>query len=91
MNYPPEMTNALKATWVKKAWVSENKSPNPNDCPNCGGAGYLYASLASGGPFNSPPNGPAKSEIIGGQVKWWVVKNYSFQCPACAGAQAPRV
>jgi hypothetical protein len=80
----------LKAPGVKKAWISENQSPNPNDCQSCGGASYIYIFVATGGPFNTPGCGP---HIISKwhDGKFWVGQTYAITCPTCAGKIAPRL
>lgn len=90
MNFPHQMTAMIKSPWAKKVWISEVTNPNPNTCPNCGNAGHLYVTLASGGPFDSPAVGQgriSKSEIIKGKIKWWEVKSFNFPCPDCENAR----
>lgn len=88
MEFTKDMQFALKAPEVKRAWVSENASPNPKDCQNCGGQGYLYLFLATGGPFNSPGSGKGlTSKCHDG--KWWIGKTMSFECPSCAKTRPP--
>ena len=88
-NFPPEMQFMLKDPNTKRAWISENKSPLPDDCPNCGGAGYLYLFVATAGPFKTPGQGVGVIShwYDGG---WWIGGTYAFKCPACAATQSPR-
>lgn len=89
MKFTNEMTFAIKSPDVKNAWVSENKSPNPEDCKNCGGAGYLYLFLATGGPFGTPGIGKGTvSKFYNG--KWWIGKTMSFVCPECVKSRPPQ-
>ena len=79
-----------KAPGVKKAWISENTSPNPSDCQACGGSAYIYIFVATGGPFNTPGSGP---KIISHWYdgKWWIGQTYAIPCPTCTGKNAPRL
>lgn len=80
--FPNEMRFAVKSPDVKKAFLLEVEPFRGNHCENCGGHGFLYAFLATGGPFeNSPSNGVAKWA----DGKWWKGATFSFQCPKCGG------
>ena len=89
-NFQRTLNLYLHAPGVKKAWISENASPNPNDCPSCGGANYIYLFVATGGPFNQPGCGPKIiSKFHNG--KFWIGQTYAIVCPDCAPKQAPRL
>ncbi len=60
-----------------------SKSPNPNDCENCGGSGYMYAKVAESGPYDSPPGG--LHFFIDELMKYFIGETISALCPVCKG------
>ncbi len=86
--FPPEFQQLMQAPNVRKAVVSDLKSPNPNDCPNCAGMGSMVIYIATRGPFNSPASGKdVVTKYADG--KWWGGKHYEFPCPVCRSLTKP--
>jgi hypothetical protein len=86
--FPPEFEQLIRATGVRAAFVSENTSPHPADCKNCGGLGTLNIFIATIGPLQSPAVG---RNIITkwSDGKWWGGKTYEFDCPVCHSLALP--
>jgi hypothetical protein len=67
-------------------------------CQNCGGAGVVVAFIATEGPYDAPAHPymkrgdtrlTSKSDIINGQIKFWVGQTISVACPDCQNTLAP--
>ena len=86
VNFPKEFTQHLAKPNLKGAFFSmpEPGGHHPRDCKNCGGVGVMYLFLATGGPFNNPPQGKG---IIAkwANGKWWAGTNEGGICPDCKG------
>ena len=87
-SFPLEMMKLLESPTIRKAFVSEIVSPNPNDCTNCGGVGTIYVFIATIGPLQSPAVG---KNIIShwSDGKWWGGKGIEFDCPVCHSLASP--
>lgn len=97
MNIPPRITALLKHPSTKAAWISDFQ-PMPGKCTNCGGAGVIAAFIATEGPYDTPAHPylkrgetwlTSKTDIIKGQVKYWVGQTISVPCPDCQNTTAP--
>ncbi len=86
--FPPEFDALMRAPNVRAAFVSEVTNPNPNACPNCGGASTMYVYIATVGPFNICPD---KSRLIShwADGRWWLGKGFEFPCPVCQSLTKP--
>lgn len=84
MEFPPEFRMYTKDPATRAAFVSENTSPNPDDCKNCGGVGYLFIFVATGGPFRDPTQNKVNHWTKEG---WWIGKTYQALCPVCKATE----
>ena len=80
MLFPPEFKMYMKDPTTRAAFISENTSPNPSDCKNCGGVGYLFLFVATGGPFRDPTQNKVNHWSPEG---WWTGKTQQALCPVC--------
>lgn len=83
--FPQDLQMYIKSPVAKRAWVSPGESEHAHDCQNCAGWGYIVATIAIAGPFDSPGAMSVVSHFHDG--KWWVVNTKSFKCPVCQGVK----
>jgi hypothetical protein len=80
LKFPKEFDFYLKDHSTRAAFVSENAQIKPTDCPNCGGVGFMYIFVATGGPFR---------EVTGTKINhwtregWYTGETHSAVCPVC--------
>lgn len=81
--YPSEFMSEARA-FPGTVFACEPPAPsNPNDCPNCGGRGYLYVQVKQSKAFNSPPGGTKPVAYL--NDGWYQVETRGAPCPVCNG------
>ena len=83
--FPPIVKQLVSSHAVKKAFISDIQTSNPNECHNCGGVGTLTLFLATKGPFQSSSASREDCNKWEEGVGWWVGQHHAVTCPQCDG------
>jgi hypothetical protein len=79
--FSQEMRTAMKSD-AKKIIFLDIPKQGIHSCPNCGGVGFMYLFIATGGPFDNSSTKPGDISTYFDQ-KWWTGRHYAFECPVC--------
>ena len=84
--YPDTFSMWAREPGVLRTYVSDITSPNPNDCPNCGGMGVMSILCVKEGPYETPPHPYSDKSSHFADGSWWVGTSLTATCPVCHGS-----
>ena len=90
-HFPREMEQ--KSIGYKMTFFLDYHADGHDDCPNCGGLGFLYLFCATDGPYETPAAAYRKDGRVSKwhDGKWWVGNTEGFRCRDCDGLGLTRV